>query len=172
MLDNSAFLTQPVFDLYDCKTYKKLLASENALWIGKLKDWKTFITLTFKDETTQDVAKSKFRYLVQVLNRDAFGSHYTQKVGHSYFSYILAMEYQRRGVPHFHVLADKPINFDLVHRYWNAAAGFAWLEPVESQEAVVSYCSKYCVKGGELDIFESESGRSPMVGSLPPYWWK
>jgi hypothetical protein len=168
----SPFPTQPVFELFEGKDYKNLLADEHAKWLGKFKDWKSYITLTFKDETPPDVAKSKFNYLVQVLNRDAFGKHYVRKVGHSYFSYILAMEYQQRGVVHFHGLADKPVNFDLVHRYWNAAAGFAWLKPVESQEAVVAYCSKYCVKGGELDIFESETSKTPMLGNLPPYWWK
>jgi len=171
-MDDSPFPTQQVFDLYEGKGYKKMLADEYAQWLGKFKNWKTFITLTFRDETSPEVAKSKFSYLIQVLNRDAFGKHYVRKVGHSYFSYILGMEWQRRGVVHFHGLADKPINFDLVHRYWNAVAGFAKLTPVKSIDDVVGYCSKYCVKGGELDIFESTTGRTPMLGKLPPYWWK
>jgi hypothetical protein len=172
MLETSLFPTQPVFDLYDSKSYKKLLADENASWLEKLKNWKSYLTLTFRDITPPDVAKSKFLHLVQVLNRDAFGKHYVRKVGHSYFSYILAMEYQQRGVIHFHMLGDKPINFDLLHRYWNCAAGFAWAEPVKSQSDVVGYCSKYVVKGGEVDIFESDTSKTPMLGNLPPYWWK
>ena len=171
-MDDEPFSTQQVFDLYEGKGYKKHLASENALWLEKLKNWKTYLTLTFKEITPPDVARSKFNHLVQVLNRDAFGKHYVRKVGHSYFSYVLAMEYQQRGVVHFHTLADRPINFDLVHRYWNCAAGFAWVEPVKSQGDVVGYCSKYISKGGEVDIFESESSRTPMLGRLPPYWWK
>lgn len=171
-LKKTFFPTEQALEPMESKTYKYLLADENAQWLGKFKDWKTYITLTFKDETPEDVAKSKFRYLVQVLNRDAFGKHYVRKVGHSYFSYILAMERQTRGVIHFHGLADKSLNFDLLHRYWNAAAGFAWVEPVKSIEDVVGYCSKYCVKGGELDIFESSTSRTPMLGNMPPYWWK
>jgi hypothetical protein len=172
MHDNSAFLTQPVFDLYEGRDYKNLLAEENARWLGKLKNWKTYITLTFREETPPDVAKNKFRYLVQVLNRDAFGKHYVRRVGHSYFSYVLAMEYQQRGVIHFHGLGDRQINFELAHKVWNNLAGFAWFEPTKSQEAVVAYCSKYCVKGGELDIFESPTFKTPMLGNMPPYWWK
>ena len=164
--------TLSVFEEFELRSYKKMIASEYADWLLNLKNWVNFLTLTFKDITPPDVARSKFNYLVQVLNRDAFGKHYVRKVGHSYFSYVLAVEYQRRGVIHFHVLTDRNINYDLLHRYWNIAAGFAWAEPVKDKCKVIAYCSKYCVKGGNVDIYESESYKTPMIGALPPYWWK
>jgi hypothetical protein len=70
--------------------------------------------LTFRKETAPDVAKSKFKGLVKTLNQDVYGKRYTKKVGHSYFSYIQGIEYQRREVIHFHVLIDRPVNFELM----------------------------------------------------------
>ena len=33
-------------------------------------------------------------------------------------------EEQRREVIHFHVLIDRPVYFDLIHRFWNVALTF------------------------------------------------
>jgi hypothetical protein len=35
---------------------------------------------------------------------------------------------------------------------WNELAGFARIEVPENAGAVVGYCSKYVVKGGEIDM--------------------
>jgi hypothetical protein len=156
---------------WESRTARKMQADAYASWLAKLADWKIFITLTFKDPTSGDVANWQFRRLLQVLNKDAFGKRYVRKVGHSYFSYAVATEYQRRDVIHFHALADKPINMNVVHSYWNHAAGWAWIEPVKNLDQVTSYCSKYCVKGGQVEVYMTERPRIPMIGSLPPYWW-
>lgn len=156
---------------WESKGAKKIVSSANADWLIGQAEWKNYVTLTFRDPRFADVAKRYYLRMVQILNKDAFGKRYVRKVGHSYFSYVLATEYQRREAIHFHVLADRPLNYDLIHRWWNAAAGFAWIEPIESRADVVRYCSKYCVKGGELDLFITDKSRTPMIGPLPPAWW-
>jgi hypothetical protein len=145
-------------------------------WLIKLKPWQTFNTLTFRDPREPDVAWRYWRRLIQVLNRDAFGKNYVQKVGHCYFSYMVALEYQKREVVHFHFVADRPLNFDLVHSWWNSAAGFAWLEAMRDREGAVRYATKYLLKSDSgLQIFENEKQRTPLIkgpqGCYYPYWW-
>ena len=156
---------------WDSMRSKKMISDVEGDWLHDLADWRVYVTLTFRDPRPGDVCLRYYRRLVQFLNHDAFGNHYVRKVGHSYFSYVLATEYQRRDAIHFHVLTDKPINFDLTHVYWNKVAGFAWIQPVKSKEDVTHYCSKYCVKGGEVDIYLAEKSRTPLIGSIPPMWW-
>lgn len=145
-------------------------------YVRTLSDWRSFVTLTFKDCRTEDVSRRYFRRLVQVLNVDAFGKRYYSKVGHSYFGYVLALEYQRRDCPHFHFVADRPLNYDLVHAWWGRAAGFAWIEKVESVEAVSGYVTKYLLKGGNVDLWLPGVHKSPIVntGQNPflPWWWE
>ena len=93
-----------IFEAWECKSVKKLDAKANAEWIAGLSDWIVFLTLTFREETAYDVAKAKYLRLVRELNKSVVGNQYTNFVKHSYFSYVLGIEYQRRGVIHFHVL--------------------------------------------------------------------
>jgi hypothetical protein len=86
------------------------------------------------------------------------------------------MEYQKRDVVHFHFLADRPLNFELIHAWWNCAAGFAWIEKVKNQEAAALYAAKYLLKSDSgLQIFENVKQRTPMIkgpeGCFHPYWW-
>jgi hypothetical protein len=138
-------------------------------WLLPLRPWSIFITLTFRDEKPPDVAKALLRRLIRTLNQDVFGKHYVKKVGHSYFSYIYAIEYQRRDVVHFHVLIDRPVNFDRIHILWNSWAGFAWTEIVKDPIDVIDYVCKYICKGGEVYPYIAKKEFSPDV---LPYWWK
>ena len=69
-----------------------------------------------------------------MLNEETFGKRYTNYVGHSYFSYVASIEYQKRDVIHFHMLIDRPVDFRAVHKYWNIIAGFAKAELVQQNE--------------------------------------
>ena len=129
---------------------RREIAKETAEWISGLATWKNFLTLTFENATPYDTAYKKWKYLVKKLNEKQFGKNYIRKVGHSYFSYILAVEKQTRGVLHFHALINQPIDYKLVHSFWNEHCGFAWAEPTEDLKKVVDYCTKYIVKGGEI----------------------
>jgi hypothetical protein len=155
-------------DAWDSRIVRRKLAAENAAWIGSLRPWSRFVTLTFRNETPTDVAMSKFRKLVTSLNREVFGKHYARIVGHSYFSYVLGIEQQKRDVIHFHMLADRPLHFERIHKLWNEWAGFAWTEIVESREKVVEYVCKYVTKGGEVLPYLAKKAFVPPVVRD---WW-
>jgi hypothetical protein len=124
-----------------------------AEWIATLAIWKNFITLTFENEVSPDSAVKKWKWLVQTLNKEKFGKNYTRKVGHSYFSYILAMEKQTRGVIHFHSLIHTSIEYKTVHKFWSKYCGFAWCEQTKEHKKVIEYITKYMCKGGEIIPF-------------------
>jgi hypothetical protein len=132
------------------------------------KKWLSFVTLTFKEETYPDVANRLFFYLVKCLNQQVFGEHYQKLVSKAYFSYSKALEYQRRGIIHFHVLFDRPVDFTLIHKIWNLYAGFAHTSIIKNQFASRSYVSKYTLKGGEIDIYFAKKHYEPLI---KPAWW-
>lgn len=140
-------------------------------WLSSAAQWKSFITLTFKDERTHDVAFSYYKRLIQVLNKRLFGNHYVRKVGHCYFNYVVGMEFTlSREVCHFHVLVDQPVNYELIHSWWGCAAGMAWISKVESQEKALYYVTKYVCKGGDenIQVYLKSRHKTPVD---PPLWW-
>lgn len=148
---------------------KKLLQSELVPFVAGLANWTTFITLTFKEEKTPDVANSLFQWFIRVTNAHAFGEHYTRKVGHSYYSYAVGLENQKRDVPHFHLLVDKPLDFSFVHRAWGERCGFVWIDTsFTNTEKVVQYVCKYVLKGGQVDLYKAKGDYQPVT--LPPWW--
>jgi len=156
-------------DGWESYQVKDLIRTENEKWIFGLADWKSFISLTFRDEKTPDVANSLFKWFIRQNNEHAFGKHYTQKVGHSYFSYVYGLEYQTRDVVHFHALVDKPLDFSFVHRTWGSRCGFVWIDGnIKSKAKAVNYVCKYCVKGGQIDAYVAKNRYSPTV--LPEWW--
>ncbi len=67
-----------VFQLFDnpheawnCGAMRNILASETEDWLIKVKRWKVFVTLTFRDPVSPERAKSMFRLLVRTLNKSA-----------------------------------------------------------------------------------------------------
>lgn len=147
---------------------KKVVAESYRIWISELAVWRVFLTLTFENETSYDNAMKKFKLLVKKLNRQMFGKNYSRIVGHSYFSYVLAIEKQGRGVIHFHVLIDRPVDFKLIHKWWGDNCGFAWAETTEDFQKVVKYVTKYICKGGEVIPFLTKKTKQPR---LIPEWW-
>jgi hypothetical protein len=121
-----AFLDNP-FEAVNTWAYKEKLADVTAEWLMGRENWCTFITFTFKDEISKDLAYRKIKRFIREANELEFGSHYTQKVGHSYFSYVIGMERQERGVIHFHMCIDRKIDFNWIHCYWNKFNGLVWI---------------------------------------------
>lgn len=156
-------------DIWDSKIVRKVITDETTLWILDLANWKAFLTLTFEDDTPYDIAITKFKLLVRELNKDLFGKHYTKIVKHSYFSYVLGIEYQTRGVIHFHALADRPVNFDKIHKLWNDWSGFAWIGNIRNKYDCVKYIAKYILKGGQIEVYKAKKQYIPKV---IPHWWK
>jgi hypothetical protein len=140
-------------------------------WITGIRLWSTFISLTFKDFIGPEAAIGAWGRLLRVLNKQVVGDHYTRVVKHSYFSYCLGIERQTRGVLHFHVIVDRSVDYGLIHRYWESAAGWAWIKKIDDRAGAVEYLTKYVVKGGEI---------RPYLADPPPYelkpgknftWW-
>jgi hypothetical protein len=164
LLDNS----ESPLDVWNSRLGRITRQAAMRDWLAGVKLWKLFLTLTFKNPIAPDPAFQIWRRLVRILNDRSFGSHYTRLVHHSYFSYVLGIEFQRRDVVHFHALVDKPLNFDLVHRWWNRAAGFVWIDQIEHREKAIYYVTKYVTKGGELKIYAARTERAPKP---LPLWW-
>lgn len=110
----------------------------------------SFITLTFDNrysEVGPDWVRGLWKKLVHELNKDVGGVHYKRKFKHSYFSYVMTLEYQTRGALHVHALVDNWINFEMVHRLWQSWAGFAWVRRVHpGSEHELHYVLKYVTK--------------------------
>jgi len=86
-----------VSELWEGRIGRKALREVYATWLEKFAHWKVFATLTFREDRSPDVALRIFFKLVRLLNQDLYGKNYKRIVKHSYFSYILATEYQLRG---------------------------------------------------------------------------
>jgi hypothetical protein len=155
-------------EIWDGRVAARVLREQYADWLLDFAPWMVFGTLTFREDKFPDVAKSYFFRLVDTLNRDLFGKKYKRYVSHSYFSYVLVLEYQIREVVHFHFLADKPLNFQLLHDHWNEHAGFAFTDIIKDREKAVRYLSKYIVKCGEPEQWKASCDRMPLV---IPTWW-
>lgn len=121
--------------------------------------WDWFCTLTFREAVHPEAASKRFRLWISELNRELWGPRWYKKEKGVYW--VCALEYQRRGVIHFHaLLSGRGANLnDQARRLhwmdrWYQLAGIARIEPPRTG-AVVNYCSKYCAKGGELELSES-----------------
>jgi hypothetical protein len=114
--------------------------------------WQWFCTFTFRDMVHPESANKRFHLFVSKINRELYGQRWFKK-GKGVL-WVRALEYQRRGVIHYHAL------FAGVHDLrrltwmdtWNELAGFARIEAIRDTMAVRRYVSKYVVKGGELDL--------------------
>lgn len=123
--------------------------------------WLWFTTNTFREEVHPERADKCYRYWLHNINRHLYGNRY-QKKGVSVYG-VKALEYQERGVIHFHSLLAGDGLSDVSRLEsmdtWHELAGYARIYPPRSQEAVSSYVSKYVVKGGEIEC----------VGFFPAY---
>jgi hypothetical protein len=156
---------------WESRLVKESMAAEMAEFVAGMGNWKNFWTLTFEKEKTADVTKSLFMWIVRELNKNLFGKNYINKVGHSYFQYVAGLEKQTRDVYHLHVLADQPVNYDLIHNLWGDRCGYAWIDgDLRDTSKVVKYVCKYVVKGGQLEVFKR--AREFYPPKCKPTWWK
>jgi len=137
-------------------------------------DWSAFYTLTFSDKdrnhaVSRDESLFLWRRLVQSLNRRLFGNSYTRIVGHSYFSYALAFEYQSRGAIHMHALVDNVTDWEYINTLWRSMAGIAKIKPVHDKDKVAKYLCKYVTKGGDVLLYRAVKGyKQP---AFKPMWY-
>jgi hypothetical protein len=148
-------------------------------YVENFAKWQTFLTLTFEQadrthEVTPTEAQFNFRRLVQVLNTDLYGHHYTRIVGHSYFAYALAFEPHKSGLLHMHALMDNRTNWSLIMRYWQGDKrpfhfGIANISKVNDAKQSAKYLCKYITKGGDVILYKPEKVKEP---KFKPAWFQ
>jgi len=155
----------PWQEIYDVSAS---LVHQWSQYVYDFADWSTFITITFQKEYSRDTVHNFWRSIVQQLNRELYGNHYTRIVGHSYFSYCVAFEKQQRGAYHLHLLTSGFINYKMIHDYCNHENGrFAWIVSARDKKAVSVYVSKYVVKEGDLLLYRALKQKVP---AFKPNW--
>ena len=117
---------------------------------ANIKDWKTFITLTF-EENVQDVklANKRFKYFIDKVRRKKKD-----------LKYLCITEFQKRGAIHYHLLTNIDINDETLMyiqednkkfkhiKYWNE--GFTSVEVMTGDvKKIIGYIAKYMTK--EID---------------------
>jgi len=115
--------------------------------------WEWFCTLTFRDIVHPEAANKSFRYFTSKLNRQLYGPRWYKKA-HGGIPWVRALEYQRRGVIHFHAMfADVAGVRRLTFMdEWGKIAGFARIEAIKDKWAVRRYITKYVLKDGEIEL--------------------
>jgi len=122
-----------------------------------------FCTFTFTDSVHPERAGKLFRLFIRKLNRYLYGSHFERK-GHAGVFYVLASEYQKRGVLHFHALIGdvedlnaraRRLDFMDLWLGFGPPAGIARIEEIKNQDAVRGYVTKYVTKGGQIELSPS-----------------
>ncbi len=132
---------------------------------SNMKDWKTFITLTFADNIADiDYANKKYKRFINSVKR-VKGD----------FRYLCVPEFQKRGAVHYHLLTNIDVDSELIPKrplkrlynketgtwkeleyydikYWNE--GFSSAEVMSSDpKKVVGYISKYMTKDIDNRLF-------------------
>ena len=156
---------------WNSKCVKNELQNTYYQWLNDASKWTTFITLTFSQECSEEVAIRYFRRLVQVLNKRVYGKHYVRYVGHSYFNYVLGIESKlSRDVVHFHVLVDRPVDYNFIHSWWGLSCGHAWIEKIRKNDKALHYVTKYICKGGDQNISVFLKAKFKLLDTMPSYW--
>jgi len=137
-------------------------------WINFIKRFEPFylyVTLTFKDPKHPESADKAFFRWIRYINECLYGRRYREKK--KGVTWIKCMEYQKRDVIHFHCLIgdphlDKSMIWDFMkawetdcHRSKELVNGYARIYEYNAARGAVNYCSKYVLKGGEIDIYIS-----------------
>jgi|SRR5882672_6413550 len=118
-----------------------------------------FCTLTFRQSVHPEQAFKCFRRWIAELNVSIYGRRWQKRRQGVYW--VLAWEWQKRGVIHFHALVGDVSDINNEARRltwmdrWNSLGGYAQVTEILSHEAVERYCSKYITKDGQIDVSDS-----------------
>ena len=128
-------------------------------WLAEY-DWQWFATLTFSAAIHPEAARKRFQVWINWINTRIYGKRWYRR-GDGVF-WVLALEFQKRGVIHFHaLLCDvESLNERLSRRdarnRWYQLAGVARVDPiVKGLSVVTNYVSKYVTKDGDLELSPS-----------------
>lgn len=115
-----------------------------------------FCTLTFRDSVHPERGFKCYRAWINQLNIEIHGRRWNRRGQGVYW--VLAWEWQKRGVLHFHALVGDVADLNTEARRltwmdrWFKLAGIARISEIISHEAVQRYCSKYIAKEGQIDL--------------------
>jgi len=123
-------------------------------------DWQWFGTFTFREEVHPEKADKLFRLWCALVDESHLGSTWHRKSQQkNRLQWVRGLEWQKRGVLHYHALIrNLPAYRDgFSDRLtwagkWNELAGFGLICPVAEIGGAAGYISKYCAKGGEVDV--------------------
>jgi len=127
-------------------------------FVSRFEPYELYCTLTFIEDIHPEQADRRFKRFIRSINESLYGRRYRER-GKSIY-WVKALEYQRRGVIHFHCLLGGGVY--KLHRLrtmqlWESEPGngMARIEKYNPMLGARNYLSKYVSKGkgGELDIF-------------------
>lgn len=136
-----------------------------AEFIKRFEPYTWFVTLTFKEARHPESADKAFKRWIRYINECLYGRRYRDKK--KGVTYIKCMEYQKRDVIHFHCLLADPYLYQLKRMTFEQAweqdcqgregviNGYAKVLKYDIRGGAVNYCSKYVMKGGEIDLYVS-----------------
>ena len=133
--------------------------------------WDWFLTMTFREAVHPEAADKLWRVFVSKLNRDLYGHRWYRNPDTAVY-WVRALEWQKRGVLHYHALAGDThsLNVQASRRWWKEVwyeiAGIARIDRVFGIDDVAAYVSKYVVKGGEIDVSRSLANYVRQLSSL------
>lgn len=118
--------------------------------------WEWFVSLTFTYDTHPERAIKLFRVWISKLNKEIYGPRWHKREPFG-VEYVVATELQKSGRVHLHALLSgvgdtRRLSWMDFWQCLDAIAGFARIEPIESQNAVSSYVTKYVSKGGDIEF--------------------
>jgi hypothetical protein len=133
-------------------------------WVDFLSkyEWQWFATFTFKEAIHPEAADKRFRYWTRVLDESNGVNPRKPATSKRRCFWVRGLEWQRRDVLHFHALMGN-LPYEICStpqmKLWQEAwltlgerTGFAKILPVGLIGGACGYVSKYCAKGGEIDV--------------------
>jgi len=129
-------------------------------WVGFLSRWEWDCFGTFTVDPSRMLNEltmhRTWEYYIRRLNRTLYGRDWEKKIqdGIRGVNWVRAIEYSKKGVPHYHALLGNVGTLaprELQGR-WSTLAGFAKINPVRDKNAAYTYCAKYVLKGGGIDV--------------------
>lgn len=139
--------------LSQLKPYKYRVHDGWAEFIGRY-HWEWFVTLTFTDDIHPEAALKSMHVWKSKLNREVFGHRWNEKKPYGVY-WVVAIEYQKRGVLHLHLLISgvgntRRLSYMDIWAEMGNKNGWARIEPVDKNDAVSMYLTKYVTKDGEI----------------------
>jgi len=148
-------------------------------WVNFIKRYEPFTwygTLTFQEPRHPEAADKAFFRWIRHINECLYGRRYREKK--KGITWIKCMEYQEirritenKDVIHFHCLLGDPHLYKLkrldfmkaweydCYRSKELVNGFARIFKYDAARGAINYCSKYVLKGGEIDVYISPGQR-------------